>query len=254
MYTSLEAELHDLFWDAEGPPAELPLIRDFLGQHPGRSLEFGCGSGRLLLPLLKEGFDIEGLDNAPEMLSLCRRHAAKQFLNPTLHGAEVEEFQPSQPYQAIAVPAFTLQLLPDPPAALTHLRQWLSDGGGLYLTVFEPLAELEGDLPENESYLDHQLTLPDGTDASIHTRHELDRANRILTRHHHYELKRDGESLRAHDSTQVMHYFEEGELESALVLAGFELKRYLIDFGMNEEEDETAGITTYHAVAKEGAA
>ena len=126
MYQSLEAELHDVFWDAEGPAAELPLLKKFLRRHPGKALEVGCGSGRLLLPLLKEGFQIEGLDNAPEMIALCETAAKDQGLSPSLHTCDLFALPPGTLYQAITIPAFTLQLLPNPIAAVMQLRDLLT--------------------------------------------------------------------------------------------------------------------------------
>lgn len=46
----------------------------------GPVLELGCGTGRLLLPLLKLGIDVCGLDNNFEMLSYFKLH-----LSPQLH-------------------------------------------------------------------------------------------------------------------------------------------------------------------------
>ena len=54
-YTSLEALLHDAFWADEGEPVELAMLDELLRGQPGLSLEIGCGSGRLLLPLLVVG-------------------------------------------------------------------------------------------------------------------------------------------------------------------------------------------------------
>ena len=51
-YLSLEAELHDVFWQAADDGSELRLMSAFLRRHPGPALEIGCGSGRLLLPML----------------------------------------------------------------------------------------------------------------------------------------------------------------------------------------------------------
>ena len=52
-YLSLEAELHDAFWDAEDDGSEVRLMAEFLKKHPGPALEVGSGSGRLMFPLLK---------------------------------------------------------------------------------------------------------------------------------------------------------------------------------------------------------
>ncbi|HEY8960866.1 MAG TPA: class I SAM-dependent methyltransferase [Luteolibacter sp.] len=221
MYLSLEAELHDVFWDAEGPPAELPWMKAFLQRHPGRALDVGCGSGRLLFPLLEAGFDVEGLELSPDMLALARKTANERGLNAVLHEGDMTTFA-AEPYGALLVPAFTLQLAPDPMAALKNFRRLLLPGGGLYLTVFRPDAELGGDLPEGEWYPDFDCSLPDGNRAILETQHRLDRANRLLHRaHRHAILARSGEVLREHISQQTVRWFTPRELQKLLAQAGF---------------------------------
>ena len=249
MYQSLEAELHDVFWDAEGPAAELPLLRKFLRRHPGQALELGCGSGRLLLPLLEEGFQIEGLDNAPEMIALCQAAAKERGLSPTLHTGDLFALPPETRYHAIAIPAFTLQLLPDPIAAVMQLRDLLHEGGGLYFSVFYPWAEVEDELPANQFYPDHTLPLPDGKTASITTKHTIDKQAQILTRTHRYELSNNGDLEREHQSTQVIRYCVEEDWKHLLDATGFRLTDTFWDFlPQQSEEDETAGVTTFCAV------
>ena len=249
MYQSLEAELHDLFWEAEGPAAELPLLREFLPRHPGKTLELGCGSGRLLLPLLQEGFAIEGLDNAPEMIALCQESALQQELSPTLHCGDLFALPMTTSYQAIAIPAFTLQLLPDPIASVRRISELLPSGGGLYFSVFYPWAEVDGELPENEFYPDHSLTLPDGSVATITTKYAIDRPAQILTRTHRYQITNSDTVEREHQSTQVIRYCEEADWLHLLDATGFQVTDTFLDFQPDEgEAEETAGVTTFLAV------
>lgn len=251
MYQSLEAELHDLFWEAEGPSAELPLLRKFLAHHPGKTLELGCGSGRLLLPLVKEGFDIEGLDNSPEMIRLAQDNAKEQLLNPALHCCDLSALNPGLSYQAIAIPAFTLQLLSDPITTVRRISELVPSGGGLYFSVFYPWAELQGDLPEDEFYPDHSLTLPDGNQAKLFTKHSLDREAQILTRSHHYQLLSRGETIREHRSTQIIRYCEEEDWQHLLDACGFRVQKTFRDFQLeNIGDDETTGVTTFLAVRR----
>ncbi|MBK1834131.1 class I SAM-dependent methyltransferase [Roseibacillus ishigakijimensis] len=248
MYQSLEAEWHDLFWEAEGPAAELPLMEFFLKKHPGKALEIGCGSGRLLLPLLAKGYELEGLDNAPEMIDRCEKAARAAGLSPTLHCADLFTLPLDSGYQALALPAFTLQLLPDPIAAMLRMQELLTEGGGLYFSVFYPWLELEGELPEGEFYPDHSLPLPDGKEAAIVTRHELDRAAQILTRTHRYELRAGAGVERSYESRQVIRYATEEDWENLLHAAGFAVEERWEDFSQEENAgEESAGVTTYLA-------
>src|SRR6266705_6499715 len=51
----------------------------------GPVLDVACGTGRIMLPCLKPGVDVEGLDLFPAMLARLREKATKAGFNPTLH-------------------------------------------------------------------------------------------------------------------------------------------------------------------------
>jgi SAM-dependent methyltransferase len=241
-YTSLEAELHDAFWAAEGEPVELALLDELLREHPGPALEIG--SGRLLLPLREKGHDVEGLELSPEMLRLCRE-AAGPAAAPVLHEGDMSCFDPGRRYRSLLLPAFTFQLAPDPAAAMAHFRRLLEPGGLLYLTVFIPLAELHGELPEGEWYEDHRTTLPDGRTAVVHTRHRIDRRGRVLMREHRYELRDAGGAvLSSHPSTQTLRWFSPRRLRALLERSGFLPVHALADFDPELPVDEDAQIVT----------
>ena len=246
MYDSLEAELHDTFWNSEGPAAELPLLREFHQNHPGQGLEVGCGSGRLLFPLLLEGFQVAGLDNSPAMIRLARQSAKEKGLLPNLYEEELSEHQPSLLYHAITFPAFTIQLFENPAEVLKDLHRLLAPKGGLYLSVFYPWAEVMGELPTDERYQDHQIELPDGSLATIYTEHSLNQDTLTLTRKHNYEISSKGEISQSYQSTQVLRYCQEDEWIDLLQATGFKVTKTIHDFDPEQEPDEEgAGVTTF---------
>lgn len=241
-YRDLEALLHDAFWSAEESP-EAEWLDALLSRHPGRSLEVGCGSGRLLLPLLRAGHQVEGLEPSADMLALCREAAADLHLRPVLHQGSMADFAPPHRYASILIPAFTLQLSPDPAADLQRLAALLEPGGLLYLTVFLPFAELDGELPENEWYPDHRMALPDGRRASVDTRHRIDRAAQRLHREHHYRLV-DGETTHEHRSEQTVRWFDAVQLHRLITDAGLEPESAVADFDEELPVDDEAQIIT----------
>ncbi|WP_193211039.1 methyltransferase domain-containing protein [Luteolibacter marinus] len=244
-YTSLEARLHDAFWADEGEPAELALMAEVLRDHPGPALEVGSGSGRLLLPLLQKGHEVEGLELSAEMLAMCRESASALGLDPVLYEADMLTFEPGKTYAALLLPAFTLQLAPDPAAALEHFHRLLRPGGVIYLSVFIPLAELHGELPEGEWYDDHRTRLPDGRSAAVETRHRLDRKSRILDREHRYSLfDAGGGLLDEHTSRQTLRWFTPRQLRGLLAKAGFKPLHAVADFDAEIPVDDEAQIIT----------
>lgn len=250
-YMSLEAELHDAFWDAEDDGSEIDLMGDFLRKFPGPSLEIGCGSGRLLLPLIAEGFQVEGLELSPDMLTLCRQHAATTGIEATLHEGDMSTWTGcGTTYASILAPAFTLQLSSDPEATLRHWHSILRPGAGLYLTLFIPFAELHGDLPEGKWYQDHHALLPDGTRAMLETRHRISHTSQRITREHRYTLY--SRPARRHRSSQSLAWFNTDEFREILTRCGFSTIEMFADFDPAakldvEAETEFDGIFTCHA-------
>ena len=250
-YLSLEAELHDAFWEAEDDESELRLMADFLKNHPGPALEIGSGSGRLMFPLLKQGFDIEGLELSPDMRAQGILRAEKLGVNPVVHAGDMTCWSASRRYASLLAPAFTLLLSPDPAATLRHWSGLLENHGGLYLTVFMPYAELLGDLPENQWYPDHAVTLADGREGLLETRHRLDKKRQILHREHRYSLS--GDPPLTHESRQSLRWVEHAQMLSFLEDAGFQLVRFFLDFdpertAPDPDNVDFDGILTYHAV------
>lgn len=244
-YTSLEALLHDAFWAEEGEPAELALLGEVLREHPGPSLEVGCGSGRLLLPLLQKGHDVEGLELSGEMLAMCRAAAEDLSLDAVLHEGDMTTFDSGKRYASLLVPAFTLQLAADPAAVLSHFRTLLAPDGVIYLSVFIPFAELHKELLEGEWYEDHRIPWSEGRSAVIDTRHRLNRKERILDREHRYRLLAEDGSVEAeHISQQTLRWFTARQLSGLLAKAKFEPIHAIADFDPEAPVDEEAQIIT----------
>jgi SAM-dependent methyltransferase len=250
-YLSLEAQLHDAFWEAEDDGSEVRLMADFLKRFPGPALEIGAGSGRLMFPLLEMGLEVEGLELSRDMLNLAAARAEKLGIRPVMHEGDMTEWDGGRKFSALLAPAFTLQLAPDPESALRHWHSLLDNHGGLYLTVFMPYAELLSDLPENEWYEDHQVTLPDGREGLLETRHRLDHENQRVEREHRYSLS--GNPPLTHESRQTIRWIEHTEMISLLADCGFRVERFFLDFDPTKTAEDPDrvdfdGILTYEVV------
>ena len=249
-YLSLEAELHDAFWEAEDDGSEVRLLADFLQKFPGRALEIGAGSGRLMFPLVQLGLEVEGLELSRDMLELGKARAEELGIRPVMHEGDMATWNDGRKFSSLLAPAFTLLLASDPPEVLRHWHTLLESHGGLYLTVFIPYAELLGDLPENEWYEDHQVTLADGRTGLLETRHRLDHANQLVEREHRYSLS--GNPPLTHESRQTIRWFEHGQMLALLSACGFRVDRFFVDFDpscvvTDPDQIDFDGILTYHA-------
>ena len=52
-------------------PGDVPFYKDIIGDRPVRILELGCGTGRVLLPLVELAQAIVGVDHSQGMLDVC---------------------------------------------------------------------------------------------------------------------------------------------------------------------------------------
>ena len=116
---------------------ELPFFRSAVERHGEPVLDLACGAGRLLLPLLGAGLDVDGCDLSQDMLDQCRKAAVAAGLTPTLSAQPMHDFSLPRRYRTIYIcDSFGLagsrgQDL----ATLRRCHEHLADGGALLLTI-----------------------------------------------------------------------------------------------------------------------
>lgn len=135
------------FYDIDKPFAtsdEIDFYKQFLDKDK-LILEPMCGSGRLLIPLMQEGYQIHGLDNSKPMLGNLRKRAKALGLQPVLFEALIETMQLPNKYHFMLIPFGSFQLLYPRSAAfntLQNFRKHLHVGGKLILDLFVPWSTL----------------------------------------------------------------------------------------------------------------
>lgn len=77
-YGSLCTEVYEITKPVGGEYSDIPYFIKHLSQIKGRILEAMVGTGRLLIPLLEAGLNVEGIDASPDMLAMCKRNCIKQ--------------------------------------------------------------------------------------------------------------------------------------------------------------------------------
>jgi SAM-dependent methyltransferase len=96
-----------------------------------------CGNGRMLIPFMEKGVDIEGFDISEDMLKVCRQKAEQLNLTPTVYCEKIEVFKSDKKYDLILIPFGSFSLLPDELAerGLNNLKAVLKDEGKILLTT-----------------------------------------------------------------------------------------------------------------------
>ena len=93
-------------WWAEfnvAEPDELAYFRNAISTFGEPALDLGCGNGRILLPLLADGLDIDGSDISADMIALAAAEVTKAGLKCRLAVAPLHELDIARSYRTIFI-------------------------------------------------------------------------------------------------------------------------------------------------------
>ena len=116
---------------------EAPFFIKEIARYGQPVLDLACGAGRVLLPLLRAGIDVDGCDISADMLHYCRRKAASEGFNPSLYNQPMHAFEIPRKYKTIYIcDSFGLAgSRENDLEALRRCYAHLEDGGALLVNI-----------------------------------------------------------------------------------------------------------------------
>ena len=166
----------------------------WLGQanrYGGPILELACGTGRVAVPIAKQGHEVTGLDLSGSMLEQARVNSTREGLDIQWVQADMRRFQIGQRFPLIICPSQSISRLltvDDLEECLSRVREHLAPGGRFIFGVYNPSLEILGRDPgERSPYL--QYPHPDsGKTVTVEDSCAYDRATQVLRITLHYRL------------------------------------------------------------------
>jgi SAM-dependent methyltransferase len=238
-YQEFVADFYDAAYD-HLRVKDIEFFIDYSKKSGGRTLELGCGTGRVLIPAATAGCEITGLDLSPYMLKKCREKLARQpgevQKRVKLVQGNMTDFDTGEKYALVTLPFRPLQHLitvQEQKSCLNCIHRHLAAHGQVIVDIFHPnparlvpnskyAGEVE-DLPER--------ALPDGR--------KLRRASRMAAYHReqqyndieliYYISHPDGRTERLVQSFPMRYYYRY-EMEHLLELCGFRVVEMFGDF------------------------
>jgi SAM-dependent methyltransferase len=135
------ARLYDL--DFGENDDDMLMLQQFAARCGSPILELGCGTGRALVPLARQGYQITGVDISPAMLDIARHKIEVEGLANCVRLVEQDmrelDLGIRHNLAFSAINSFMHMLtLEDQLAALSSIRSHLNPGGLLVLDLFNP--------------------------------------------------------------------------------------------------------------------
>ena len=122
---------------------EIAYFQQQIEKYGQPALDTGCGTGRLLIPFLRAGLDVDGVDVSGDMLAYCQQTAEREGLSPRLYRQALHELNLPRQYQSIvACGVFGIGVSRDQDfVALQRFYQHLLPGGVLMLEIYLPYGD-----------------------------------------------------------------------------------------------------------------
>lgn len=238
-YLGLCTEVYELS-KPDAPSDAYAFYREYAKAANGPILEPMCGTGRFLLPLLEEGFNVHGFDASVHMLEALYVKAKAKNLESTVWKGFVEDLKRPEQYNLIFIPSGSFCLIIDPAAVKAALKIFydhLSDDGillfeGETLKAVPPLDVWRGSVwhkPDGQMIMLSQLATMEGNVCNSIGKYELAHNNSII----HTEI----EELK-------VRIYDPYELTEILKSCGFEV-RAIKAFDSSAAPDENDESVVY---------
>jgi SAM-dependent methyltransferase len=225
-------------WVYAGDDADLPCYLALAREHGGPLLELACGTGRLTVPLAREGFAITGLDLSEEMLTIAREKLAREApevrARVRLRQGNMVSFELPERFGLAFIPQaslFHVHLKEERRSCLSAIRRRLRPGGALVIDLVPAERMAHQAVGKAITYqtgvnsATGKLTKEVGRILSIR---EPDQ--RVTVEHTYVEVEADGRERR-HIFVEDYTWATEGEMRGLLEEAGFVEVRALGGYG-----------------------
>jgi len=239
-YGKLSTAFYDL--DKPHPP---PDALAFYSQHAhaagGPILEPMCGSGRFLIPMLQEGFDISGVDTSPDMLAACRQRAGLLGLSPRLYQQSLHQLVLPDLYRFVMIPAGSFCLLTDPQEAhqsLVRIFRAMAPGAMFAVEIDQWQPPQEETPPGDLRFVE----LQEGSRIIMHSFGELDAAGRLYQGRNRYDLIQADQILETEWEDFNLRYYLPEDFSSLLTKAGFTNIRHHSAYNPAQPVDQSESL------------
>jgi SAM-dependent methyltransferase len=243
-YKKLCTEFYDLEPHRDGAESHI-----FYMQHAqlanGPILEPMCGTGRFLIPMLEQGYDIEGFDASPDMLdALKKKWAQLSDTRPPVWQQKIQDFGKQKWYNLIFVPYGSWGLISntdDAKKSLSLMYNHLAPGGKFIIEI-----ETVDSVPQPCGIWRRAIhTRTDGSKIAVNSNASFDAVTQMFTATCRYESFTSAGIDAVEHEIFEMYLYRFDEMDALLQAAGFtNIKKYQ-DYAGTQATDQATHIIVY---------
>ena len=217
---------YDLLWG--NVQVDVPFYLAMAKETGGPVCELACGTGRVLLPLARAGFEVTGIDVSQAMLDKLQAKLDKEprdvQARVALKCADMRDYRFTQKFKLVfcAFNSFLAMITTeDQLACLRAVREYLADDGRLVISIFAPAyrrlatnrdteVSVERDRETGRDMVVTEISKRDPKDQSIEVNESVDR------------IADDG-TVRRYPARYTLTWIHHREMHLLLRLAGYEV-------------------------------
>ena len=122
---------------------DIDFYVDLARESGGPVLELGCGTGRISLPIAREGIAVTGIDISPRMIAIAHEKATKRGLSErcVFQSGDMATLQLAERFPLVIMPFRSFQSMlttEEQRQALARVRERLAPGGVFAVDTFNP--------------------------------------------------------------------------------------------------------------------
>lgn len=206
----------------------------------GPILEAGVGTGRMMIPFIQKGLNIEGVDLSKEMLAQCQINMDKAGVSGTLHQGDLTHLSLKKEYDAIMMPTGSFCLLPRVIIhdVLISFYNHLKNQGQLVVDIELPMWFKLDEV----SVTNYPLSKDQGI-LFTSTAKEINWHEQKVSYIHRYELLEQGVIKETELSNFTLYWYGMEEFKEMLAKVGFSNINYTIGY----EKNNQASLITFFA-------
>jgi SAM-dependent methyltransferase len=226
------AEYYDDAYAAKKDLVDLPFYSALAKRIGGPVLEIACGTGRVLLPIARQGIEIHGVDNSPAMLNVLRKHLQSEpeevRKRVSISGGDMRTFRLGKKYRLVTLPfrpMLHMHTLEDQIDALKTAALHLEEDGVLAFDIFYPkfdmiFSSIGEELPEMEWPLQSD---PTKRVRRYFRKESVDKINQSISATFIFRTYQGGQLLKEETEPVKMSYYTYPHLQALFLLAGLEV-------------------------------